>query len=177
MKKLGYLALMMLCVLFIGACNNGRHAKNYNNAEVNQDGRAFIKGGIAGGLTEIKASGEAITNSSNQRVIALAKMLIDDHTSAGEELKKIEADKKIAGTDTIDAAHQLLISELSKKTGISFDKAYLDLMVKDHTEAVKLFTDATHNTDTEISKFASATLPVIQTHLDSAKALLASFQK
>jgi putative membrane protein len=160
-----------LVVLLAVACNN-RHAKNYNNSSVDSAGVSFIKNGIAGGLTEIKASGEAITNSSNQRVIALAKMMINDHTTAGDELTKIKKDKKVNGVDTVSAENQLLIESLSKKTGAAFDKDYVQMMVNDHTAAIKLFTAGSHNTDTEISKFAAATLPVIQMHLDSANAIL-----
>ncbi|TWJ00712.1 putative membrane protein [Mucilaginibacter frigoritolerans] len=164
-----------LIILLTIACNN-RHAKNYNNSSVDSAGASFIKNGITGGLTEIKASGEAITNSNNQRVIALAKMMIDDHTTAGDELTKIKTDKQVSGADSISAEHQLLIENLSKKTGTAFDKEYLQMMVADHIEAVKLFTAGSHNPDTEISKFAAATLPVIQTHLDSANAILLSLK-
>jgi putative membrane protein len=164
-----------LIILLVVACNN-RHAKNYNNSSIDTAGVSFIKNGIAGGLTEIKASGEAITNSSNQRVIALAKMMINDHSTAGDELTKIKKDKQVSGVDTVSAENQLLIESLSKKTGAAFDKDYVQMMVADHIAAIKLFTAGSHNTDAEISKFAAATLPVIQMHLDSANAILLSLK-
>jgi putative membrane protein len=167
--------LFGLIVLLATACNS-HHAKNYNNSSIDAAGVSFIKSGITGGLTEIKASGEAITNSNNQRVIALAKMMIDDHTAAGDELSRIKKDKQVSGTDSISAEHQLLIENISKKKGAEFDKDYLQMMVNDHIEAIKLFTVGSHNTDTEISKFATATLPVIQMHLDSANAILSSLK-
>ncbi len=164
----------LVTLLFVTACNN-RHAKNYNDT-VDEAGALFIKNGIEGSFTEIKASGEAITYSNNQRVIALAKMMIDDHTAAGDKLKKIEKEKQVSAADTISAEHQLLIENLSKKTGLAFDKDYIQMMVNDHTAAVKLFTDASHNTDSEVSKFAAAMLPTIKMHLDSAKAILLSLK-
>ncbi len=166
---------MTMTLFFAEACQD-KHAKNYNNSDVDTSGVLFIKNGIEGGLTEIKASGLAITNSNNQRVIGFAKMMIDDHTKAGDELKKIESDKKVDTTDTISAVHQQVINDLSKKSGAAFDKAYMQMMVADHTGAVKLFTNASHNTDSEISKFASETLPTIQMHLDSANAILLSLR-
>ena len=175
MKNLICLALMTMTLFFAEACQD-KHAKNYNNSDIDTTGALFIKTGIEGGLTEIKASGLAITNSNNQRVIGFAKMMIDDHTKAGDELKKIEGDKKVDTTDTINAEHQQVLNDLSKKSGAAFDKAYIQMMVADHTGAVKLFTDASHNTDSEISKFASETLPTIQMHLDSANAILTSLR-
>ncbi len=175
MRNLSRLFAGIVVLFLMQACKD-RHAKNYNNAAPNQDAVSFIKNGIEGGLTEIKASGLVITNSNNQRVIALAKMMIDDHTKAGDELKRIENDKGVNGDDSIYAEHQLKIDSLSKKTGNAFDKTYLQMMIQDHTGAIKLFTDASHNPDAEISKFASETLPIIQMHLDSANAVLSSFK-
>jgi len=94
MKNLTYLFVLVVFMLCMQACQN-KQGKNYNQEEqAAQDGLTFVKNGMEGGLTEIKASGLAITNSRNQRVISLAKMMIEDHTKAGDELKQIESDKK-----------------------------------------------------------------------------------
>jgi putative membrane protein len=176
MKNLTYLVFGLIILVFIQACQD-RHGKNFNKtARVNQDELVFIKSGIEGGLTEIKASGLAITNSNNQRVIGLAKMMIEDHTKSGDGLKKIEHNKQVEEIDTISGDHQKEINELSKKSGGSFDKAYINMMVADHMDAVKLFTNASESTDTEISKFAAETLPALKMHLDSANAILATFK-
>ena len=174
MRNLICLATGMIFLLFIQACQDKR-AKNYN-PNVDQNGIVFIKNGIESGLTEVKASGLAITNSNNQKVITLAKMLINDHTNAGDTLKKIEDDKRVIEKDTINTEHLQMISDLSKKSGAAFDKAYLQMMVTDHEDAVKLFTTASENPDKEISKFASKTLPTIKMHLDSVNAILAKLK-
>jgi len=166
----------LFALLIIGACQN-EHGKNYNNAtRVDEDGLALIKNGLEGGITEIKASGLAITNSTNQRVISFAKMMIDDHTKAGDELKKIEKDKMVEEKDTIASNHLKMITGLSKQSGPAFDRAYMQMMVTDHESAVELFTNGIKNTDDEIKGFAAKTLPTIQMHLDSAKAILASLK-
>ncbi len=176
MKNLTYLALALIALLVVPACN-GNHGKNYNNETlVDADGLAFVRGAMEGGLTEVKASGIALTKTSNQRVVALAKMMINDHTKAGDELKKIEGRKLIATNDTISTQHLKMIDDLSGKTGAAFDHAYIDMMVNDHEQAVKLFADATQNNAVAIKDFASKTLPTIQMHLDSAKAIQASLK-
>ncbi|MEO6978271.1 MAG: DUF4142 domain-containing protein, partial [Mucilaginibacter sp.] len=131
----------------------------------------FIKSGIEGGLMEIKASGMVITKSNNHRVITLAKMIIDDHTQFDYDLEKLKADKKIIETDSISPAHQLQLSDLEKKNGVEFDKAYLQMIVVDHEGAVKLFTSATKNADSKTKKVAAQNLPTIKMHLDSANAI------
>ncbi|SHM23020.1 DUF4142 domain-containing protein [Mucilaginibacter sp. OK098] len=170
MKNVIYLLSGVMILLCAQACQD-KKSKNYNQGQDEQEGVVFIKSGIEGGLTEIKASGLAITNSNNQKVIDLAKMMIDDHTKTGEELKQLETDKKITETDTINSAHQQMINDLSKKSGKAFDKMYLQMMVADHEEAVKLFTNASSNSDNKIKKVASQNLPTIKIHLDSANAI------
>jgi putative membrane protein len=176
MKNLIYLVLGVITLLTLPACNS-KHGKNYNNETlVDADGLSFVRNAAEGGLTEIKASGLALTKTSNQRVLALAKMMIDDHTKAGMELKKIETSKLVVGNDTINAEHRKLIGELTSKTGRAFDKAYIDMMVNDHEQAAKLFAGASRNNAVAIKDFATKTFPVIQMHLDSAKAVQASLK-
>ena len=98
-------------------------------------------------------------------------MLINDHTKSNDVLKKLESDKKISETDTISSAHKLMLDDLSKKTGAAFDKAYLQTMVADHEQVIKLFMTASKNTDPEIVKFANSTLPTLKLHLDSANTI------
>lgn len=170
MRNLIYLAAGIIFLFCAQACQD-KKGKNYNQAQDDKDGVLFIKNGIEGGLMEIKASGMVITKSNNQKVIGLAKMIIDDHTQFGDDLKKLETDEKITETDTISQAHQLQLKDLEKKNGTEFDKAYLQMIVVDHEDAVRLFTNATTNADSKIRKVAAQNLPIIKMHLDSANAI------
>lgn len=176
MKNLIGLALGVITLLLVQSCYD-KHGKNYNNPVLTDNaGVSFIKNGIEGGLTEIKASSLAVSNSSNPSVISFAKMMIEDHSKAGEELSKIKDNVLMIGQDSISGDHQQVISELSKQTGAAFDKAYIQMMVEDHEHAVELFADAAHNVRPEIGDFAAKTLPTIEKHLESAKTILASLK-
>ncbi|HWZ04239.1 MAG TPA: DUF4142 domain-containing protein [Mucilaginibacter sp.] len=173
MKNITFLAIGMILFIFAQACQNN-HPKNYNDTtKVDSIGQKFIKAALEGGLTEIKASGLAITNSNNQQVIGFAKMMMNDHTNADSALKKIETSKLVDSLDTISANHQQMIAALSKQNGAAFDKAYLTMMVADHKATYDLFTNAGKSTDADVDKFAAATLPTVKMHLDSARAILA----
>jgi putative membrane protein len=167
MKKLIYLLLAVYISLSTLGCSSGTAP----NTKVDQNTVVFVKNGIEGSLTETRASGLVITNSNNQKVIAFAKMLIDDHTKTNDDFKKLESDNKIDETDTISSAHKLVLNDLSKKSGAAFDKAYLQMMVEDHEQAIKLFTTATKAANPDIVKFATAILPTLKMHLDSANAI------
>ena len=177
MKKLTCLLLGVTVLFVISSCQDNKHAKNYNDKTLTDDGGlAFIKGGLEGGLTEIKASELAKTKSTDPKIISFANMMINDHTKAGEELKKIETAKMVDGHDTVSMEHQKKIVTLSTKTGAEFDKAYIEMMIADHEKAIELFTEATNNTSNLIQDFSRKTLPTIQMHLDSAKAIQASLK-
>ncbi|HTH82415.1 MAG TPA: DUF4142 domain-containing protein [Mucilaginibacter sp.] len=178
MKKLIYPLLGVILVCVITSCEDNKRAKNYNNytAAIDEQGKVFIEKGLEAGLAEIKASKLAMTNSKNPRVINFAKMMISDHTKSGDELEKIGISKRVAEGDTVSAAHQQIIKSLSSKLGVIFDGAYMQMMVNDHEDAIKLFNGAAQNNNTAIQNFAKKTLPTLKMHLDSAKAISASLK-
>jgi len=174
MKNIIYIAIALIIVLSAQSCINERKKDDGTKPAV--DNKTFLKDGIDGTLTEIKASGLAITNSSNLKVIGLAKLIIDDHTGADSILRKIEAEQFPLERDTISTDHQKIIAYLEKQSGATFDKAYVQLMVDDHQAAVQLFINAANSKDKAISSFATQTLPVIKAHLDSALSVAAALK-
>jgi putative membrane protein len=56
--------------------------------------------------------------------------------------------------------------------GQDFDRAYIAQMVKDHTEAVRLFEQqAERDADPEVKAFAQKTLPTLREHLEMARSI------
>ncbi len=176
MKKLLYLGAITLSLIAATACNDNRKAKNYNEKTLVDDmALSFIKKANEAGLTEIKAATLAKSKSQNPKVVGFANMMIADHTAAGKELQQI-ADKKYVAheDDVINPDHQMMIDSLSKLNGPQFDKAYMNMMVEDHTKAVALFSDMTRNTSKTINNYVEKYLPKMQEHLNSAKSIYAS---
>ena len=173
MKKVLLYLIAIIVILFTAySCQDKHKAKNYNDKTLADDEAInFIKQGLEGGLTEIRTASMAKDNSSNPRIINFANMIIADHIRADNELKKIENDKLIDDRDTVSSEHQKMIASLSEKSDIDFDRAYMDMMIVDHEKAVELFRSVANNTSATIQKFASKTLPILQMHLDSAKAI------
>ena len=109
------------------SCDDAKKAKNYNQeTTVDQRGLIFIDNAIDGGRTEIKLSTIAQRISQNQEVTGFAKMMIDDHTKAITELKKIRKKELVNPDDMISPAHRKMIDSISKFTGSQFDKAYME---------------------------------------------------
>jgi putative membrane protein len=70
--------------------------------------------------------------------------------------------------------HEDNVESLSKKSGADFDKAYVDLMVRDHKEDVNKFEKASGEIqDATLKQWVSSTLPVLKNHLAEAEKLQA----
>jgi len=84
---------------------------------------------------------------------------------ANDELKSIAAKKGV----------KLPSKEPTQKW--SSDKAYMDMMVKDHEKDLAEFKEeANTGTDSDVKKFAEDTAKVVQEHLDLAKATQSKLQ-
>lgn len=68
--------------------------------------------------------------------------------------------------------HNGKLNRLRGLTGKNFDEEYLQMMAKDHHNAIRLFEQASTSSDTEIRDFANKMLTKLRAHQTSAKTLL-----
>jgi len=172
MKSKLLLVLLIPALYVISSCDDVKKAKNYNQeTTVDQSSLNFINMALDGGRTEIKLANAAERISQNPRIIGFAKMMVSDHTKGIEELKKLRKKELINPDDALSTEHRKLIDSISKLSGIDFDKAYMHQMVIDHEKTAELFKEETQDRVASVQTFARKTLPTIQMHLDSAKAI------
>ena len=177
MKKIALPAICVAAICLMNSCADPQRAKNFNNeTQLDESALAFVKTAAEAGHTEIAASQVAEKNSTNPRVTGFAKMMVTDHTKAGIQLDTIASNNQADLPPRPSQKHQKTIDSLSQLSGPQFDKAYMQMMVKDHHQAVELFTETKANRAHVIKNFAEKTLPVIRMHLDSAQAILASIK-
>ena len=120
--------------------------------------KTFMKKAAKGGTMEVTMGRLAEQNGQSDDVKSFGKRMVTDHTKANEELKSIAAQKGV----------KLPSKEPSEKW--SSDKAYMDMMVKDHEKDLAEFQEeASTGTDPDVKKFAEDTAKVVQEHLDLAK--------
>lgn len=145
---------------------------------VSESDKKFMMEAASGGMMEVQAGQLASQSAMNDRVKAFGNMMVQDHTNANNELKALASQKNVMVPDSMMAKHREHINMLKKKTGKDFDKAYMSMMVTDHNEDVSKFQVAAKNAaDADVKAFASKTLPVLRTHLDSAKAINSNMTK
>lgn len=137
----------------------------------------FVDEAASGGMLEVELGALAQQNATNARVKEFGAMMVRDHSKANDQLKQLAAAKRYTLSTTLKEKHQHHKDELSKKTGKDFDKAYMKMMVDDHQEDIDKFEKASKNTvDGDLKTFATQILPILHTHLDSAKAINKSLQ-
>ena len=107
---------------------------------------------------EVAMGNLADQNGQSEDVKSFGKRMVTDHSKANEELKSIAEKKGV----------KLPSKEPSEKW--NSDKAYMNMMVKDHEKDLAEFQDeAANGSDPDVKKFAEDTAKVVQEHLDLAK--------
>lgn len=120
-------------------------------------------------LTEISLGGLVRNNSQMPEVKKLGETIIQDHTKSMKDLTALAKQKNVTLPDSLSANSKMDYKNLSAKKGMAFDKAYSDMMVQGHKDAIKIFETASSEcVDVDIRAFALATLPDLRMHLDHA---------
>ena len=120
--------------------------------------KTFIHKAAKGGMMEVAMGNLAAQNGQSDGVKSFGKRMVTDHSKASDELKSIAAKKGV----------KLPSKEPTEKW--SSDKAYINMMVKDHEKDLAEFQDEANNgSDPDVKKFAEDTAKVVQEHLDLAK--------
>src|SRR6266487_2765684 len=123
--------------------------------------KTFMRKAAKGGMMEVAMGRLAAQNAQSDDVKSFGKRMVTDHSKANDELKSIAAKKGV----------KLPTEKWSS------DKAYMDMMVKDHEKDLAEFKEeANTGTDSDVKRFAEDTAKVVQEHLDLAKATQSKLQ-
>lgn len=143
-----------------------------SQAMVGEDAKKFTSEAAAGGLFEVEMGTIAQKNAASKAVKDFGKMMVDDHTQLNQELQALATKKNVPLPTEITNSQKDDTSKLSKKRGSEFDKDYISMMVKDHEDDIDAFKKAGDNIkDQDYKDLITKALPVLQKHLDAAKAI------
>lgn len=132
----------------------------------------FAMKAAGGGMLEVQLGQLAQQNAKSQRVKDFGRMMITDHSKANDELKSLASANNITLPSSLQPEHQKHLDMMSKLKGDAFDKHYMDMMVSDHKKDIDEFKKEANSSSNDAFKgFAGRTLPVLEKHLDSAKAI------
>ncbi|MER3494999.1 MAG: DUF305 domain-containing protein [Mastigocladus sp. ERB_26_2] len=132
----------------------------------------FVTQATQGNLAEIELGQLAQKRAASAEVKQYAQQMIKDHTQAQNQLKQLAAQKKLTVPQSVGEQNKQVAANLSKLSGVDFDRAYMNQMVQDHQKTVSLFQrEAEQGQDPDLQAFASTKLPTLQQHLQQAQSL------
>ena len=137
-------------------------------------GQEFADKAAKSDAFEIAAAKLAKTNADSADVKKFAATMIEAHTGSTAKIKAAaaKATPAIKPDPTLTSDQQSKLDDLAKLKGADFDKAYIDGQVSAHEDALSLMKSYADNGDTPSLKAAAGEIaPVVQKHLDMAKAL------
>lgn len=183
MKKTAFLMFIGSSVLF--ACNNSsdpvEKADSTNEVKQEQAGTDtktventsdFLVKAANGGMAEVEAGKIGEQKATHKEVKDFAKMMVDDHTGANAEVKKLAAALNVTLPSAPSEDHQKDVTKLNEKKPKDFDKDFMDQMVADHKKTIDLFKDASDDDmNADVKAFVNNTIPKLQAHLDAAEAI------
>lgn len=153
--------------LAYSAAADAKPATTVDAKAVSRGDRNFVEKAAKAGTAEVAISQAALPHLTNTQAKEFASMMVADHTGANRELTALAGRKGITlPADKVDT------DKWTKAKDKNYDAEYIDKMVSDHDDAVKLFTDASKKSDDpELQAFAAKTLPTLQAHYAKAKAI------
>lgn len=134
--------------------------------------KKFVMEASQGGMMEVELGKLGVDKASSDEVKQFAQRMVDDHSKANDELMQLASQKSMLMPQDQKAMMktQAAKDRLSKLSGADFDRAYMDMMVKDHVKDVKDFEEAsTKSKNIEVKDWATKTLPTLREHLQMAR--------
>jgi len=157
-SQLCILSVIMGAISLTGAVKAAETAPAGGGSSLSDKDKTFMKKAAKGGMMEVVMGKVAEQKAQSEDVKSFGKRMVTDHSKANDELKSIASKKGV----------QLPSKEHTGKW--TSDKAYIDMMVKDHEKDLAEFKEeANSGSDPDLKKFADDTAKMVQEHLDLAK--------
>ena len=143
---------------------------NTGNIEESKTDAEFVLAAADGGMLEARLGDLALTKALSPEVKSFAQAMVTDHGKANEELKNLASKLNISIPETLSTASQEKYDAIAQKDGEDFDRAYAEAMVADHTKTIENFyVEANKGSESEITDWAEAKVPILEHHLTMAK--------
>jgi putative membrane protein len=152
MKRTGLLWVTVVAMITVG-CSKTEGTKTHSSdqpaaspaavgtggagANAKSDGD-FVNDVATMNMAEVDLSRMALDKAAGPDIKAFAKMMIDDHGSAGNQLKSIISGQPIEWPAQLDDKQKKTADEVAAKQGGDFDREYVKAMVEGHENLAAL---------------------------------------
>jgi putative membrane protein len=140
--------------------------------KTDQESTLFLVSATNSGIAEVKLGEMGQQKATNAEVKNFAAMMVREHATANEEIKKLSALRNVTLPTTHGDEKQKILDDLSKRSGADFDRRFMRIMVMEHETAIGVFQNASDVVnDVDVKNFIDSAIPKLRNHLDSAKAI------
>lgn len=135
----------------------------------------FVEEASAKGLAEVQTGRLALEKAKSQDVKKFAQRMIEDHSSANQQLAALAKGANIKVADEAALTDKAKAMILKQRDGEDFETAYANNQVAAHEQTIELFSSYIETgKNAALKAFAQQTLPALKHHLEMAKALQAA---
>jgi uncharacterized protein (DUF305 family) len=166
LKKMKRLALMLIVLLLVGCSNQAN--SGYSSQDI-----MFADMMIPHHQQAIQMSDLALKNSTNADVLALAQEIKDAQAPEIEQMKSWGASSMAHMGHMMDGMlSDEEMSELTAATGSSFDKLFLEGMIKHHQGAIDMAEMVIDSKNSEVAALAKAIIEAQRKEIELMRTLL-----
>jgi putative membrane protein len=137
--------------------------------------QAFVTFAAQNDMNEAHVGQLAADRASSQAIKDYARMLVDDHTKAYQQISALGRKAGLEVPTALDASHLKLIAPLEKLKGPAFDRRFVHDIVAGHETATAAYDkESRDGQNPDLKTYAKETVLVLEKHKDQAKQLLKS---
>ncbi|MBV9074529.1 MAG: DUF4142 domain-containing protein [Acidobacteria bacterium] len=133
----------------------------------------FATKAAQGNMAEVALGKLALQNGQSDDVKKFGQHMVDDHSKAEQDLEGVASKNNLTLPQDVNVQQKAEQTRLSKLNGAAFDRAYMRLMVQDHTKDVAEFKKEANRTASngDLRDYAKRNYPTLDDHLTMAKAV------
>jgi putative membrane protein len=166
------LAAFLVAALPVAVAQSKSEGKDAKPAK--QDMHAMQKIAQAN-MAEVESGKVALGKAASGEVKKFAQHMVDDHGKMLQEAQQMAQSKGMKVPAKPDAKHQAALKMLQGLSGEQFDRRYMNQMVKDHEDTLKLLQKtSTSAKDPDLKAAAQKAAPDVEEHLKMARQVQAS---
>ena len=134
--------------------------------------KGFIMNAARDGIFHVEAGKLAVQRASSEGVKKFGQHAVDHHTQINGELAQLASKKGVTLPKKMSKKEQEALDKVSKLSGPDFDKAYLEMEIRDHSKDLSAFQkEAKDGKDPDVKAWAAKTVAAIEEHLEMARGL------
>ena len=159
-------ALMTLSSLVLAQDKMGKMDKmDKMGGGVSAQDKMFMQMAEFSNIAEIKTSQVALKKATKPALKDFGKKMIDDHTTAEDELKQLASSKSVKLKNDTSPENKAALAKLMKLNGAAFDSSYSKVQKDGHDKTIAAFQkEISSGKDADVKAYAQKYLPAIQEH-------------